>query len=246
MPKLSIISHYYNHPQMVLDQIAYWAGMHPDFLSQVEFILIDDCSQQAVQLPATALDLKVFRIITDIPWNQSGARNLGAHVASGEWALFADIDQKFYETPLRQVLANLDRLDISTMYHLQIKELINILTQNRLLFAPSTFLVHLSSYKIHGMYDEDFAGHYGYEDLYAHQVWEHHGGKRVLIGDTVYFEDMDFGTTSLDRDNKRNDMLSREKMHAGFKNAPGILRFEWEQLAVPGKPQPFALVSTEA
>ena len=233
MTKLSVISHYYNHPKMVQEQLAYWSTLNANIHSRVEFILIDDCSQESATLVPSGLDLKAFRITTDIPWNQSGARNLGAYMASGEWALFIDIDQKFYETPLCHVLDNIDELDQGTMYHLQIKELINILTQNRLLFAPSTFLVHLPTYKIRGMYDEDFAGHYGFEDLYAHQVWERNGGKRALFSDRVYFEDLSFGTTSLDRDNVRNDMLSRQKMQDGTHNAPGMLRFAWEQLAVP-------------
>jgi hypothetical protein len=233
MPKLSVISHFYNHPRMVQDQIAYWESLPDAFLSQVEFVLIDDCSEQRPALAATRLDLRVFRVITDVPWNQSGARNLAAYVARGEWAMFADIDQKFDAAPLQQVIASLGQLDKQTMYHLQIKELVNILTKNRLLFAPSTFLVHLPTYRVRGMYDEDFAGHYGYEDLYAHQVWEHSGGKRVLLGDAIYFEDLGFGTTTLDRDNQRNDLLSRQKMATGVKNSPGILRFEWEQLALP-------------
>jgi glycosyltransferase involved in cell wall biosynthesis len=228
MPKLSIISHYYNHPQMVQDQIAYWESLPDNFLSHVEFILVDDCSEETPIIPATKLNLKVFRVITDVPWNQGGARNLGAFNATGEWALYFDIDQKFYAEPMLSILATLDNLDKMTMYYFRIKELIDITVNKSLPNHPNTFLVNLEKFKQCGMYDEDFAGHYGYEDLYMPQVWIKHGGNRVLFNDPVFFEDMGFGTSSLNRDLSRNLALAQQKMAAGTKNSPGILRFEWE------------------
>lgn len=84
MSKLSIISHFYNHHQMVIDQIKYWETLPNEFLSQVEFILVDDCSDQIAATPKTKLNLKLFRIKTDITWNQGGARNLGAFNAKSD------------------------------------------------------------------------------------------------------------------------------------------------------------------
>lgn len=230
--KLSIISHYYNHPQMVQDQIAYWESLPASFLSQVEFILVDDCSSQTPVFNATHLDLKLFRVITDLPWNQGGARNLGAFNARGEWALYFDIDQKFFLDPMNSVLSNLDRMDNMTMYYLKIKELIDITCDRSLLYHPNTFLVNLDKFKQLAMYDEDFVGHYGYEDLYMPQVWEKHGGKRTLFNDTDFFEDMDFGTHNLNRDLTHNNALAQQKMLEGTKNSPGILRFEWQAIDI--------------
>jgi glycosyltransferase involved in cell wall biosynthesis len=232
MTKLSIISHYYNHPQMVHDQIAYWESLPDSFLSQVEFILVDDCSEQMPIIPKTKLNLKLFRVITDLPWNQAGARNLGAFNASGEWALYFDIDQKFYLEPLLSILSNLNSLDNMTMYYMRIKELIDITVNKSLSNHPNTFLVNLSKFKIHAMYDEDFVGHYGYEDLYMPQVWEKNGGKRVLFNEIDFFEDMGFGTTNLDRDLSRNLALAQQKMATGTKNSPSILRFEWTSVDI--------------
>lgn len=231
-PKLSIISHYYNHPQMVQDQIAYWETLPDSFLSQVEFILVDDCSEKTPAIRPTKLNLRVYRVITDLPWNQAGARNLGAFNATGEWALYFDIDQRFFADPMAAVIANLDRLDTMGMYYLKIKELIDITVNKPLDFHPNTFLVNLAKFKQHAMYDEDFVGHYGYEDLYMPQVWEKQGGKRVLFNDAIFFEDMDFGTTNLNRDLSRNLALAQKKMAEGYKRPVGILRFEWEQIDI--------------
>lgn len=230
MARLSIISHYYNHPRMVEDQLAYWTSLPDSFLSQIEFVLIDDCSEQMPEIHSGKLNLKVFRILTEVPWNQAGARNLGAFNATGEWVLYFDIDQRFYLDPMTLLIANLDRLDVMTMYYMKIKELIDITVNKPLQYHPNSFLVNLSKFKQYGMYDEDFAGYYGYEDLYMPQVWEKHGGKRVSFNEAVFFEDMGFGTTNLDRDLSRNLLLAQQKMASGTKNSHGILRFEWRQL----------------
>ena len=186
-PKLSIISHYYNHPEMVQSQIAYWETLPDYFLSQVEFILVDDCSEKTPVIRPTNLRLKVYRVITDLPWNQAGARNLGAFNASGEWALYFDIDQRFYADPMAAVVANLDRLDKMGLHYLKIKELIDITVNKSLACHPNSFLVNLAMFKQHAMYDEDFVGHYGYEDLYMPQVWEKQGGKRIVFNDMIFF-----------------------------------------------------------
>lgn len=217
---------------MVQDQIAYWESLPDTFLSQVEFVLVDDCSTQTPVFPKTKLNLRMFRVITDIPWNQAGARNLGAFNATGDWALYFDIDQRFYIEPMTAVLANLDRLDPLCMFYMLIKELIDITVNKPLQFHPNTFLVNLIQFKELAMFDEDFAGYYGYEDLYMPQVWEKRGGKRSLFSESVFFEDMGFGTTNLNRDLSRNLALAQEKLRSGTKNSPGILRFEWERLDI--------------
>jgi hypothetical protein len=233
MKKLSLISHYYNHPDMVLDQIRYWESLPESFLSQVEFVLVDDCSEETPTFAATHLDLKVFRVVTDIPWNQAGARNLGAFHATGQWGLYFDIDQRFFAEPMATVLPHLDRLDPKGMYYFQIKELIDITVNQSLSHHPNTFLVHMAHFREMAMYDEDFAGHYGYEDLYMPKVWERNGGIRALFNNMIFFEDKGFGTSNLNRDLSRNLALAEKKLLSGTKNSPGILRFEWERVAIP-------------
>ena len=241
MPRLSIISHYYNHPEMVEAQIAYWESLPEAFLARVEFVLVDDCSEQMPTLRPTKLDLKVFRVISDVPWNQAGARNLGAFTATGEWALYFDIDQKFFYEPVVTVLVNLHTLDPMTMYYMRIKNYVDSNVNQPLSHHPNSFLVNLARFKQWGMYDEDFAGHYGYEDLYMPLVWERNGGRRVLFDKLEFFEDMGFRTSNLDRDLSRNKALAEAKLAAGAKNSHGILRFEWTKLEAAEAPVPPAV-----
>ena len=79
-------------------------------------------------------------------------------------------------------------------------------------------------------YDEDFVGHYGYEDLYMIKVWEANGGRRTLLNDMYYFEDVGIKTENLSRDLSRNQNLAQTKMAAGFENSPGMLRFKWKKI----------------
>jgi glycosyltransferase involved in cell wall biosynthesis len=230
MPKISIATHFYNCPQRVREQIVYWESLPPAILSEFEFVVIDDCSQQSPLWSATKLDLKVFRITTDIPWNQSGARNLATFHARGDWVIYSDIDQRFNPGPMRSILDNLNAFDKMTMYYLRSDNQFDANIGQKLQCHPNTYLVNLEKFKMHGMFDEDFAGHYGYEDMYMPLVWERHGGKRVILNDANYFEDLSFSTAKLNRDLSRNKLLGEQKLSAGTKNSIGVLRFEWEQV----------------
>jgi len=232
MPIISFMTHFYNHPRQVQDQITYWESLPPEFLSQVEFVLVDDYSEQSPTLRATKLDLKAFRISTDISWNQSGARNLGAFNASGNWIIFFDIDQKFRLDAMQRILANITKFDDMTLHYLRSDNAFDANIGNLLPFHSNTYLINLRKFKIYGMFDEDFAGHYGYEDLYMSYLWGTHGGKRSVLNEVDFFEDLGFATANLDRDLNRNKLLQEQKIKAGTGNSTGILRFKWEQVKI--------------
>lgn len=88
MKKLSLISHYYNSHEKAQDLIDYLAQAKPETLEHLELVIVDDCSNEERQLSAPNFSLKYLRIIDDIPWNQAGARNLGALTSEGRWQLF--------------------------------------------------------------------------------------------------------------------------------------------------------------
>ena len=230
MKKLSIISNFYNQQAEVKKQVAYWQTFPQALKDNVEFILIDDGSEVEFRIDAPDLDLHFYRITTDIPWNLSGGRNLGGYVACSEWCLYFDIDQKIFAEPLAQILHNIHLLDPLTMYHLKVQNFIDSNTKTELEFATSTFLVNNHNFKFMARYDEDFVGHYGYEDLYMIKVWEANGGRRTLLNDMYYFEDVGIKTENLSRDLSRNQNLAQTKMAAGFENSPGMLRFKWKKI----------------
>ena len=228
--KLSVIVPYYNNVERVTRQLELWQSLPTHITRDVEFILIDDCSERSAPVHAEALTVKHFRVKTEIDWNQPGARNLGAFVASGEWALFYDVDQLPTREGLLMIIERLNDFHAGFMYFFRINRLINPVNGKPLEYHPSTFLISLPLFKWHVMFDEDFSGHYGYDDLYMHSVWEKFGGQFVLLNDMVFFEDLDSGTPSLSRDLERNAALELAKRQAGCKKPSHFLRFEWEQV----------------
>ena len=94
---------------------------------------------------------------------------------------------------------------------------------------PNTFLVDATMFRTTGMYDEDFAGNYGYEDLYLPYVWEHYGGMRQIFGKSAYFADQHFKTSNLNRSTEINKELALSKINDGIKKPINLIRFQWKK-----------------
>jgi glycosyltransferase involved in cell wall biosynthesis len=241
LPKLSIISHFYNHHDKVIEQVKRWSRIDPEVLCQIEFILVDDCSNGLPDIKKYGLDIRLLRIETDIPWNQAGARNLGALVARGEWGLFFDVDQVLDIRAIGILLENLSGFDTRTMYYMKLKEpVFNSIDNVTCDFHLATFLVRLNTFRTIGMYGEDFAGHYGYEDVFLPFVWDSKGGKRILLSNPCFFEKMqNFHTTNLDRDLAHNRSMISQKTAMLNQHPEGdtpqpkrLLRFDWHAVAL--------------
>ncbi len=229
MPNLSVITHFYNGHSWVNKQIAHWEKIRPEIRRLVEFILVDDYSDEEYVLPETPLNVRLFRVIDDIPWNQAGARNLAAFHATGAAGLFIDIDQFIYIEFLERLILAAPNLEKDTINFFRIKELVNIQNNQPMAHHPNAFVVNLSDFRRIGMYDEDFVGHYGFEDVFLMKVWEAQGGKLKLFNEVVS-EDLPFGTAKLDRDIQRNQAMIYQKVfQLGCKNSHSILRFRWKE-----------------
>jgi hypothetical protein len=212
--KLTVISHFLNHHDRVQEQLNRWKSIQNEILDKVEFLIIDDCSDAIPDLDFEGLNARLYRITTDIKWNQAGARNLATVLAKSEWALYFDIDQHLTNAALPAILGNLSNLDSNTLYHLSIKNLWNSIDNVKSEFHPASFLANVERMKEIGMWDEDFAGHYGYEDIYMPLMWDRNGGARLLLSSPYFFEEnLDFRSQGLDRSLDRNKQLGLEKIN---------------------------------
>lgn len=229
MPVLSVVTHFYNS-DLIRDRLHEWKDLPSWIKSDIEFIVIDDCSEEPVDLDLTGLNARYFRITTDKNWNQGGARNLGVIQSLGSWLLLHDVDQYFYPSFFEKIIQkiNYNAYSIDTMYFVRIKEIINVQNGESLSHHPNSFLVSRQSFIDHGMYDEDFAGFYGYEDVYLVRAWLAKGLRRELI-EPIFCEQRGGGTKNLNRDLSRNLALCHQKLEAlslGTSRTP-ILRFGW-------------------
>lgn len=230
-PNITIISHFYNAHDCVSQQIAHWQKINPKLNDLFEFILVDDFSDTEYVLPKTDLNIRLFRVTDDIPWNQGGARNLATFHATGSIALFIDIDQHIKIEFLERLCGAVANLQRNTIYFFKSDPpLINIQNGEKLIHHPNSFFVNLKDFKTHVHYDEDFVGYYGFEDVFLLRAWEKLGGKVTLINEDVSTQ-LPYGTANLDRDVKRNqDLIHKKVFVENCKISNSILRFAWKEV----------------
>ncbi len=235
MKSLTLITHHYNGHDRARALLKYLDGFSTSVKDRISVIVVDDNSDKSEPLPHTTFQSTQYRVLSDIPWNQPGARNLGVIMATTPWSLLFDIDQHPKEVGLAYILDNLNVLDGRTIYSFRVENYFDANDNCHLDVHPNTLLLSNAYFKEFGMYDEDFAGHYAHEDLYLAVMWEHHGGKRLLLGASPFFEDTGYKTTNLVRDLERNRELAHKKILQGCPPPTSFIRFRWESVSKVGK-----------
>ena len=185
MKPLTLITHHYNGHDRVITLLDHIASFAEEIRSKLSIIVVDDYSDESQALPQYDLDITQYRVLTDIPWNQCGARNLGVFMSETPWALLFDVDQHPRERGIKYILHHYEQLQPDTMYSFRVSNYLDANDHQALEVHPNTLLVPVTNFKEFGMYDEDFAGNYGYEDLYLPVMWEMRGGKRIVLGPPI-------------------------------------------------------------
>jgi len=224
---LSLVTHHLNGHQKVQALLDELSALDLHERVKFEMIIVDDCSDDIMTPESHGLNLKAYRVTDDIPWNQAGARNLGCFMAESPWVLFFDIDQLPLKNCIPLILLSIPNLEPSSMYYFYVEDFIDSNLNKKLDIHPNTFLVNTQRFKTTCMYDEDFAGHYGYEDLYLPYVWEFSGGERKILGNTALFRDTKFKTANLNRSSSVNHDLAIQKINSGIKKPENLIRFSW-------------------
>lgn len=193
----------------------------------MEFIVIDDCSDPVLTVDRGDLNLRFFKIIDDIPWNMPGCKNLAGIQARSDWLLFFDIDQKIEETGFQKILNSLNLLDKKTLYRFS-------LIWNDVVHSEphvNTLLMSRVGFLQAGMIDEDFSGHYGYEDVHFNMVWTNKIGPSVWLKDVYFVMDEKTKTSTLNRDTSRNQTLGSQKIYIdNYGSSVGRIRFKWIEI----------------
>lgn len=184
MKRLTLIMAYYENPGMLERQYAHWAGFGSAVREFLDIIIVDDGSQsRAVDVPRPngLPALQIYRIHEDRPWNQNGARNLGAMRAEGDWLLLTDMDHMFPEETLLRIkevakpgkVYRFRRLDFDTRKP----------TLDRKGLEkphPNTWALTRKMYWTVGGYDERTCGYYGTDSFFRAKL-EKAGYQFVLV-----------------------------------------------------------------
>ena len=228
--QLALLTHVYNAATAVARQVDSWRVLPEDILAQIEILIADDYSDIPLSIEKGHLPIRLFRITTDIPWNMAGAKNLLRTQATAPWLLFFDVDNHLPPEQMALLTHALDRLDPANLYMFQ-RSMEGGLVDPHI----NTFLVHRSIVDSVGGFDEDFCGHYGYEDVYFHHLLMQRKIDKVLLNDICYIQAINAATLDLSRDMSRNGQLIQDKSVQGLGTSASQIRFEWHEIGDDGK-----------
>lgn len=229
--RLSICVLCYNNSDLLKEQLRSWSLFSKKTLKNLEFVVVDDGSKEKINpdnLDLKNLDLNVFRIERDIPWNIGGGRNLSATVSKAKWILIQDLDIFVNEKAVNsmlQVMRN-DFLN-RTVYKFG---RVNPAT-GRDSPHPGTMLLPKKLYWRVGGCDEDFAGHYGFTDVhfFKQRVAKSWFATTRILYQVKLVEDARGSTTCLSRSTVRNEKLYKKKS-VSQEWSTDYLRFNWSRV----------------
>ena len=230
---------YFENPRMLAAQVENWNRYSEDLRSRIRLILIDDCSRRNPAEPVfrhCRLQKELYRIRDNIPWNQHGARNLGATAAPhrdcvNPWMLMCDIDMML----TAQMAARLLATEHNPRNHYTFER--NYPKKPHLnRYHVNMFSVKHSIYWQAGGYDEDYCGLYGGDVPFVSQLRRISPRVHLEVVELLAHLPSDFGDANT-QDYSRTGVyrknylkLLKRKQLLGQERARNPLRFSWERI----------------
>lgn len=227
----------YGQPKMLDFWFERFLAQPQEWRELVEVIVVDDAGKPKAEVPVQE-GIRLARVTKDIPWNQGGARNLVAHLATTKRLMLIDPDMTLGDGMLQKLVEESRYLQPGLMFRPALRHVGNGELDHT---SPNVHLILKQDFEKLGGYDEDYCGHKGWSDVQLLRVmeramvarqrddlwfWFHHGNKKLA----------DAQVMTLDRSVKHNKKLHLAKMGAmkklgvtKFISTMGKkLRFPWE------------------
>ena len=238
---INICVTYYNQGEALQEHINIWKQYSPEVLKKLRFIIIDDGSKKN---PASGnikdhsgVDIALYNIEEDIPWNVGGARNLAFSVAKGKWLFQLDMDT-LLEPPEAANLVKFaeEEAEEDSVYKFRQNHVDEISRDDT---HPGLMLVTKDTFWKTDGHDEDFCGHYGGTDIHIFYKFKENiknieidpeTGNPWIVSDKVSVRRFLIGETyDLERNSRRNIRLCDERrIRSNW--STGILRFHWKKV----------------
>jgi hypothetical protein len=222
---LTLVYSYYNSIKAIEIQIDNWSRYPLELMRKLHFILIDDCSESKADLKISfPINLVLLRVTDSIPWNQPGAKNLGFKLAKTDWVFTSDIDHVLLPE-MGEKLIELKKDKQTVYYFSRLTDKGESRNSH-----PNSFLIHKDVFWELGGYDEDFCGHYGYDDILLRTMIQS-CCKAEHLNSVYLINHPSLGSSDLDRNRRKNKRLLKRKkkqLQKGKYQNKGILRFNWE------------------
>lgn len=221
---IEILVPYYMNREMLELQLDNWESWPPYVRKHTHITIVDDGSPEPLNVrDRRTLNLSIYRIQENIPWNIAGAKNLLATVCQADWFLMHDIDYLF---PF-EAFANIRQLDTSKpkrYYNFMVR---NVTPPARLRESKIAFYMHRSSFWEVGGYNENLSGGWGLQASDLRRRLEKAGIRPNVEKDIVMLhydlcDVSDANTTEWSRDSTEN--LAKFKQL----DLAMPLNFEWE------------------
>lgn len=224
---ITIVMAYYENGGMLDLHLAEWIQYADK--DQWRIVLVDDCSKQDPALPHirdVGFPVELYRITTDRPWNQNGARNLGMTHVNG-WTLLTDMDH-LLTLPMARRLQAFDLNPLSYYRPARVRYADNRPYKRH----PNTYLLHSDDYWRAGGYDERYCGYYGTDSTFRRSLEKKLGPPVDLdIPLTLFGREVQSDASTRDLGRKGSEYHLRSLPHKGRELEPvPQLNFEWERL----------------
>lgn len=251
-PDISLIVPYYRQPKMLEKQLETWANYSTEARKVFRLIVVDDCSPEPAAPIVTVwnaqgrLPIDLYRVLKDIPWNRSMARNLGSQVADTKWLLHLDTDHIMPPESAHLLAAHIALYDPKCWYKFRRfrvgkaddtrnKDLIpRNATFGEIKPHVDSFLCTRDLYWKVGGYDPDYAGCLGGGGAFLRQLKA--AGKECMAESNcclyVYTRDKipDSSISHLSRDTEEYGRRRRIKERAGNVKVTNPIRYPWERV----------------
>lgn len=235
---ITIVMAYYNNSGMLERHLDEWSR-YPK--GTYKAILVDDGSPrtpaidvlQGMRMEEFPVEIELYRILQDKPWNQNGARNLGM-THSSDFCLLTDMDHLLsVEDADRLTKAHDEQRAFQRKY--AYKPLRKLAIGNTPYKRhPNTYLMHHELYWKVGGYDEDFCGYYG-TDATFRRVLDNKIVETDLFALTLFGREVipdastvDYGRKGTEYHVSNSERLRKKRKYGGDPIPP--LNFEWKKL----------------
>ncbi len=224
-PVISIVYPvYYTHKnkENFISLIERYDKYSSEVKSKFEIIIIDDGSKYPLTLPKSNLNISLLRIEKDFPWNNSGARNLGACYATTPKLVMLDADWFVpEETLLKCIDIKLSNNDIMPLKWTTD----STIPPQRVL--PNLFCINKQTFFKFNCYDEQWCGSYG-EDLFYRKYIQSNGINSVITNHFLLPHGKNYVTN--DSHNLSRNARAALRKVSKIKNlyhSKRILKFPW-------------------
>jgi len=158
---IEILVPYYRNFNMLKFQIKNWKSWSYEIRKDINIIIVDDGSPEPLDSNKlkceNMLNLLLYRIKENIPWNIAGAKNLLADQCESEWFLMHDID---YVVPYKAInkILKLDMSNQKIYYNFHVE---NITIPKRRRISKIAMLMNRETFWSVGGFNEALSGKWG-------------------------------------------------------------------------------------